>query len=168
MKNILQRLPENLFEIVIFGDDTIFNKPIEQWPRVDCLISFFSSGFPLEKAIAYCDKYKPFLVNDLKAEYSLRDRRSFYKILQDHDIPVPNHLICNRDGPQSSHSVLEEFEDYLVIDGQKISKPFVEKPVDSEDHNIAIYYPRRMGGGSKRLFRKVRLPPTPCCWRVSY
>lgn len=44
----------------------------------------------------------------------------------------------------------------LNILGVQINKPLVEKPVDSDDHNIHIYYPMSAGGGSKRLFRKIK------------
>ena len=49
----------------------------------------------------------------------------------------------------------EEEDDAVIVGGFKISKPFVEKPVDGENHDIYVYYPRSAGGGSKHLFRKI-------------
>ena len=37
----------------------------------------------------------------------------------------------------------QELEDYILVDGQRFDKPFVEKPVSGENHNVWIYYPRR-------------------------
>ena len=49
-----------------------------------------------------------------------------------------------------------ETDDLLEINGISFHKPFVEKPIDAENHNIYIYFPSDYGGGSQRLFRKVR------------
>ena len=48
-----------------------------------------------------------------------------------------------------------EQEDQIEINGQVFAKPFVEKPINADDHNIYIYFPTTAGGGSQRLFRKV-------------
>ena len=48
----------------------------------------------------------------------------------------------------------EEHEEYIMLNGVKMEKPFVEKPVNAEDHNVRIYYSRVDGGGMKQLFRK--------------
>lgn len=94
----------------------------------------------------------------------LQDRRKVYDLLERSGIDVPRHAYVSRDGYKSTgtgdgngnqETELQEFDDHIEINGVTIHKPFVEKPVDAEDHNIAIYYPTSAGGGCKKLFRKV-------------
>ena len=53
-------------KIITWTDGVTLNSPIEEWPRCDVLISFYSFGFPLQKAIEYVEKYKPKMINDLR------------------------------------------------------------------------------------------------------
>ena len=50
---------------------------------------------------------------------------------------------------------LIEQEDHVEVNNIVFHKPFVEKPISAEDHNVYIYFPTAAGGGSQRLFRKV-------------
>jgi len=187
-RNILNRLiSKGEFEVIVFGDKVILDEDIENWPICDFLISFYSDGFPLDKAIAYVEARKPFCVNDVPMQKILWDRRICLMILDKINVPTPKRLEVNRDGgpriltpemakhlKDTTGVVLEGPEDgtggqcrvprkvellddgdTLSVDGALLAKPFVEKPINGEDHNICIYYPKSQGGGARKLFRKI-------------
>ncbi|XP_037938088.1 inositol hexakisphosphate and diphosphoinositol-pentakisphosphate kinase isoform X4 [Teleopsis dalmanni] len=156
MKEILTRLQEFEFiKMLIFEEDVILKEPVENWPICDCLVSFHSKGFPLEKAIQYAQLRKPFVLNNLHMQYDIQDRRRVYAILQKEGIEIPRYAVLDRDSPDPKQHELIESEDHVEVNGIIFNKPFVEKPVSAEDHNIYIYYPTSAGGGSQRLFRKI-------------
>ncbi|XP_023247506.1 inositol hexakisphosphate and diphosphoinositol-pentakisphosphate kinase 2 isoform X4 [Copidosoma floridanum] len=156
MKEILTRLEEfEYIKIVVFAEEVILKEPVENWPIVDCLISFHSKGFPLEKAIQYANLRNPFIINNLPMQYDIQDRRKVYSILESEGIEIPRYAVLDRDSSDPKHHELVESEDHVEVNGVTFNKPFVEKPVSAEDHNIYIYYPTSAGGGSQRLFRKI-------------
>ena len=157
---------------------------MENWPVCDYLISFYSDGFPLEKAIAYVKTRKPFCVNDVPLQKLLWDRRLCLAVLDQIKVRTPKRLEVSRDGgPQfltpemvkyakdvggvtlepcspESYAPPRKVEllddgDVLSVDGALLKKPFVEKPMSGEDHNIVIYFPNSAGGGARKLFRKI-------------
>lgn len=55
----------------------------------------------------------------------------------------------NEKYPEYKQTLIEH-EDSVEVDGMKIQKPFVEKPLDAEDHNIYLYYPKSAGMTARR------------------
>ncbi|KAJ7276356.1 histidine phosphatase superfamily-domain-containing protein [Mycena haematopus] len=178
MREIVTRLVERAngaIEVKIFGDKVILDEDVANWPRCDVLISFFSTDFPLDKAISYVKLRNPFCINDLPLQVLLWDRRLVGAVLDHLKVPTPPRLEVSRDGgPRVDNELkdlvqarlgltiggftvtpevsLREDGDAIIIDGQVLEKPFVEKPVSGEDHNVYIYF---RGGGGRRLFRKA-------------
>jgi len=70
------------------------------------------------------------------------------------DINIPEKEECIFDDPEID---FKEYEDSIVIGGEKLKKPFVEKPVNAENHEIKIYYSslNPCGSGYNVLFRKT-------------
>ena len=96
------------------GDDRILNQPIDTWPVVDVLITFYSTKFPTEKALDYIKLRKPFLINDLEMDNTtLKDRRKVYNLLKSIGIDVPTHVFVNRDEGEDNN-VIEEYDEVSV------------------------------------------------------
>ncbi|XP_061427006.1 inositol hexakisphosphate and diphosphoinositol-pentakisphosphate kinase 2-like isoform X1 [Lethenteron reissneri] len=156
MAEILARLRMFPYlSVSIFPEDTILHARVAEWPPCHVLISFHSKGFPLDKAVAYSKLRRPFVINDLNMQYHIQDRREVYRILRAEGIELPRYAILNRNPDHPDACDLVEGEDHVEINGDVFQKPFVEKPVCAEDHNVYIYYPTSAGGGSQRLFRKI-------------
>ena len=80
-------------------------------------------------------------------------------------IDVPPYIVVDRsNGDSHSTDVVEIDDDTVEIKGRIFHKPFVEKPVSAEDHNVYFYLPTKDGGGSQRLFHDSQ---THCLERLS-
>uniref|UniRef100_A0AAV2L3P0 Inositol hexakisphosphate and diphosphoinositol-pentakisphosphate kinase n=1 Tax=Knipowitschia caucasica TaxID=637954 RepID=A0AAV2L3P0_KNICA len=156
MVEILERLCGfHFIHVCVFPEDVILEQEPETWPLCDVLVSFHSKGFPLDKAVQYSKLRNPLLINDLDMQYYIQDRREVYRILREEGIDLPRYAVLNRDPAHPQECSLVEGEDHVEVNGEVFHKPFVEKPVCAEDHNVYIYYPTSAGGGSQRLFRKI-------------
>uniref|UniRef100_A0A8C7S4I2 Inositol hexakisphosphate and diphosphoinositol-pentakisphosphate kinase n=1 Tax=Oncorhynchus mykiss TaxID=8022 RepID=A0A8C7S4I2_ONCMY len=156
MTQIMERLCKfEYITVVIFPEEVILSQPVDKWPLCDCLVSFHSKGFPLDKAVEYAKLRNPLLINDLNMQYYIQDRREVYRILQEEGVDLPRYAVLTRDPDRPEECNLVEGEDHVEVNGEVFPKPFVEKPVSAEDHNVYVYYPTSAGGGSQRLFRKI-------------
>ncbi|KAI0981559.1 hypothetical protein GJ496_006482 [Pomphorhynchus laevis] len=150
MEEILCRLDKFPYlRIIVFPQPIIIHLPPEDWPQCDCLVCFQSSGFPLDKAKQYVELYNPFVINDIDMQYKLLNRLETYKVLDAAGIPHPRYIAVKQ-GVEVSDQ-----DDQIEINGETLVKPFVEKPLNAEDHNVYIYFQSSVGGGCQRLFRKI-------------
>ena len=99
MSRILDYLSRNQeIEILRFNDKMLLHMPIEEWLRCDVLIGFYSTGFPLQKAIEYVKKYEPKMINDLSVQHILWDRTKVLDTLRKIEVPVAKSFAVYRGG----------------------------------------------------------------------
>ena len=83
---------------------------------------------------------------------TLGNRKDSDFVVDDVEMPMKDELLY-----EDQDCDLKEYEDFIIINGQRLQKPFVEKPVNAEDHEIKIYYSslNPCGSGYNVLFRKT-------------
>ncbi|OEL27790.1 Inositol hexakisphosphate and diphosphoinositol-pentakisphosphate kinase 2 [Dichanthelium oligosanthes] len=177
MEQILERLRAfGEFEIIIFGDKVILQDPIESWPLCDCLIAFYSSGYPLEKAEKYAALrrlntspdssiafVKTFLVNELAPQYLLHDRNKVYQVGNRSSEFYPDVRMVRRDGSY----IYEEFmptggtdvKVYTVGPGyahaEARKSPVVDGVVMRNSDGKEVRYPVLLTPSEKQIARSV-------------
>lgn len=112
------------------------------WDRRLCLRILDSIGVPTPKRVEVNRDGGPSLLTPEVVKY-IKDIAGVTLELADPETVRPRKVMLLDDG------------DILSVDGALLKKPFVEKPTSGEDHNIIIYFPKSMGGGARKLFRKI-------------
>lgn len=137
------RICNPTFTIVLLDEYEMEAHHVSDWPVVHVLLTMYSPPFPLDKVLAYCDLRRPVLVNNLHMQPHMMDRRQIRNLLDQAGVPTPDAVFVDRD----NGDVVEqrgENGDTLVVKNVKrkkdfaISKPFVEKPVNPEDHSMYL------------------------------
>jgi len=82
------------------------------------------------------------------------NREVVYKTLREHGVRVPEYIVV--DYSEDVH--IDEERTQLKINGRVLEKPFVEKPLDAENHEIFIYH---RDGSVTELFRKCVVDGVP-------
>ena len=113
MREILKFLDRNQeIEICRFNDVMLLQLPIEEWLRCDVLIGFYSTGFPLQKAIDYVRKYKPVMINSLDVQHELWDRTKVLDKLRRIGVPVAKSFAVYRG--EATEFTQETIEDQAI------------------------------------------------------
>lgn len=136
----MRHMHEDDFEIIQLDEDMMNNRPVNQWPTAHVLLTLYSPTFPLQKVLRYISLRSPLLINNLHMQPAMMDRRLIRRVLKRAGVPIPPAIYLDRSAgdtvTQSGHN-----QNVLVIDSPcrcstfSIEKPFVEKPVDPEDHS---------------------------------
>lgn len=139
--------------LVQIDEHVMSRQSIEQWPIVDVVIPLYSKLFPLQKVLKYVALRSPIVVNDLQMQTFMQDRRTIRNILAKHNVPTPPAVYVNRSVNDRVVHTGHNGNTLTVFSSARsaqfrIHKPFVEKPVDPEDHSklstttFALTHPR--------------------------
>ena len=107
MKEILTRMAEfQYIKTIIFPEQVIIERPVEEWPIVDCFIAFHSKGFPLEKTMDYTRLRRPYIINNLEAQFDIQSRIKVYKSREEAGLEIPTYVI-QKHANHAKHAKIE-------------------------------------------------------------
>lgn len=132
--------------IVEIDESTMRSPLVHTWPIADVVIALYSSGFPLRNMLRYVSLRSPLLVNNLHLQPLMQDRRVIRRVLARAGVPVARAVVVDRTAGDTVAQTGRYGNTLVVVkkwtDSKKkgsrtvrMEKPFVEKPVDPEDHS---------------------------------
>ena len=156
MQQILDFIKEfNDFDLIEFKEEMLFNQEVEEWPIVESMIVFYSTGFPYSKVLKYINLRKPFLPNDFEIQKIFWDRIKVMTLLKENNIPIPNGILVERQQDINNENSTEielntsqEIEDMIekynkeYNENNKPKAPNLEDIVSKESKNDGCNSPK--------------------------
>lgn len=126
--------------MIELDEEIVLTKCIQQWPIVDVLVPIYSTFFPLQKVLTYISLRSPIVINNLSMYVYIQDRRLVRRLLARAHVPTPPAIYANRSAGDRVFQTGFNGNTLVVVTKSRnaqfqMEKPFVEKPVDSEDHS---------------------------------
>jgi len=132
-----------------FNVETLQFYDVPSWPRCDAFLCLDrDSNYPNRtQVLARIDQYialhKPFILNPQPLREKLRSRSWIYRRLNSIGIQTPEYAIYD---PLSTIRVVrEDRKDSVKIGKHVIKRPFIEKPIKTDSHDIVIYHANGKG-----------------------
>lgn len=133
---------EPSFNLIEIDETMMKTTPVENWPICDVLLTLESPEIPLHEIRQYIRMRCPLLVNNVFMLPMLKDRRVIRRALARKHVPVTPAIYLNRSDGDIATQPLHDAGNTLVVTSRarggtsySITKPFVEKPVDPDDHS---------------------------------
>lgn len=148
---LLRRLEDAGARVLLRTDEDLAGEEPVAPPGCDALLVLWSQFFHGAYESRLTDIAKQILssggivLNDVPHLVEMQDRRWLLRQMKELGVPAPEYVECSRDG--GNDPSLQEHDDYIEVAGQRIHKPFVEKPIDRRDRAIYVYFPKVAGGG---------------------
>ena len=140
LQKFLDQLKREEIQVVILNfTDT-------SWPVVDFLLPFVDENFVKKTYEDFKQAHNIIELNSLENQVIFRDRSRISRELVTNGIPTPISLESTID------SVIKCTNEFLFIDNKSIPKPFIEKPCNSESHDIKIYHQN----GTSTTMQKIK------------
>ena len=129
---------------IYFTDKDYFNKiKVEEWPKVDVFLPFNYKNFPVDLVRKYVEinGLGNKIINDLDTQLQFTDRDEIYKILREIGVNTPKSIKVDFDNLKHLKDLtISPDQSYIQQNNIKLSKPFIEKPLSSDQHEITIYH----------------------------
>lgn len=137
--------------VMVRTEEAVFDSAKREETECDALLVIWSVFFQgpiaarLIEITERASKAGALILNDVRRLVQMQDRRWLAQKLKERGLPTPACVDCSRDG--GCRPLVEEFDDHISVDGHRINKPVIEKPVDRRDREIYVYFPKSSGGG---------------------